>query len=377
MLTDELNFTLPPELIATEPAVPRDSARLLVINRAAQTLAHHHVRDLPTLGLFGPNDLLIFNQSKVVPAYFELTRTATGGHVTGLYLGSPSADTWSVLLESRGKLQPGESLHFNDDSKLTLTTRCENGRWLAECHSPLSHHALLDQVGSPPLPPYIRKQRQAMNLPPLQQDDSARYNTVYASEAGSVAAPTAGLHFTPELLAALDTQGVSRAHVTLHVGLGTFAPIRTDRVEDHAIHSETCSVSQSTLKAIARTRAAGGRIIPVGTTTVRTLESLPRPLPNGDSTDGSTGVSAGDITMDTNLFITPAEPAHDGRPARPAFDFRFADMLMTNFHLPRSSLLALVASLPGVDVPTLKQWYAQAIEHKYRFYSYGDAMIIV
>lgn len=371
MLTDELDFTLPPELIATEPASPRDSARLLVIRRATKTIAHHHVRDLPSLGLFGPNDLFIFNQSKVVPAYFQLTRTATGGHVTGLYLASPAPDTWSVLLESRGKLQPGESLHFNNESRLTLTTRLENGRWLATLHSPLAHLALLDQIGSPPLPPYIRKQRQALNLPPLQPNDRDRYNTVYASQAGSVAAPTAGLHFTTQLLASLQAQGVQLAHVTLHVGLGTFAPIRTERVEDHPIHSETCSVSAATLQAIARTRANGGKIIPVGTTTVRTLESLPRDLPT--SPDALTS----DITMDTRLFITPAEPAHDGQPARDAFDFRFADHLMTNFHLPRSSLLALVASLPGVDVPSLKQWYASAIENKYRFYSYGDAMLIV
>lgn len=368
MLTYELDFSLPAELIATEPAQPRDSARLLVIHRKAKTVAHHHVRDLPALNLFGPDDLIIFNQSKVVPAYFQLTRTATGGHVTGLYLATPTPNTWSVLLESRGKLQPGESLHFDDQSRLTLTTRCENGRWLANLTSPLTDLALLDQVGSPPLPPYIRKQRQAMNLPSLQPDDRDRYNTVYASESGSVAAPTAGLHFTPALLASLDKLGVKRAHVTLHVGLGTFAPIRTDHVEDHAIHSEMCSVPAATLQAIARTRAAGGKIIPVGTTTVRTLESLPENWQNDLTAD---------VTMDTNLFITPAEAERDGRAARPGFDFRFADMLMTNFHLPRSSLLALVASLPDVGVPALLDWYAKAIENKYRFYSYGDAMLLV
>ncbi len=361
MRTDELDYNLPPDLIATEPAHPRDAARLLVIHRKTSRLSHHHVRDLPDLGILRPSDLLVFNQSKVVPAYVQLTRTATGGQVTGLYLTSPQDNQWSILLESRGRLQEGEWLHFDDESRLQLLTRCENGRWIAALHSPLSTMTLLDRVGSPPLPPYIRKQRQAMQLPALSPGDRDRYNTVYASQTGSVAAPTAGLHFTPELLARLQAVGVSRAMVTLHVGLGTFAPIRTDHVEDHPIHNEVCSVPAATLDAIARTRAAGGRVIPVGTTTVRTLESLPRPLP---------AASQGDVNMDTRLFITPAEPN------KPAFEFQHTDLLMTNFHLPRSSLLALVAALPDVGVPNLLHWYTQAIGQRYRFYSYGDAMLL-
>lgn len=361
MRTDELDYQLPPDLIATEPAQPRDSARLMVIDRKTGSISHHQVRDLPDLGIFRPGDLLVFNQSKVVPAYVELTRTATGGHVTGLYLSSPQSNQWSILLESRGKLQEGEWLHFDDESSIQLLTRCENGRWIASLHSPLSTLELLNRKGSPPLPPYIRKQRQAMQMPPLGPADRDRYNTVYASQSGSVAAPTAGLHFTEDLLSRLEAIGVQKAMVTLHVGLGTFAPIRTENVEDHPIHNEICCVPRATLEAIAHTRAAGGRVIPVGTTTVRTLESLPRPMPSPED---------GDVNLDTRLFITPAPPGQRG------FEFQHTDILMTNFHLPRSSLLALVAALPGVGVPNLLSWYRQAVENRYRFYSYGDAMLL-
>lgn len=210
----------------------------------------------------------------------------------------------------------------------------------------------------PPLPPYIRKARKSHDLPEVNDDDMTRYNTVYAREAGSIAAPTAGLHFTTELLASLDKIGVTRAEVTLHVGLGTFAPIRCQQVNEHPIHSETLSIPPETLRLIQQTREAGRSITPVGTTTVRAIESLP------DDLDPQTQQAH---NASTSLFITPDN----------GFAFRFTDRLMTNFHLPHSTLLALVAAMPGVGIDRLLGWYQEAIRQSYRFYSYGDAMLIV
>lgn len=365
MLTQELDYHLPPERIATTPAEPRDAARLMVVHRRHNRIEHRHVRDLPDLGL-GPNDLLVFNHSRVLPAFFEGVRHGTGGKITGLYLGAPAPGLWHVMLESRGSLRTGESVRLAPDAALELVTRLGAGQWHARLHSPQGTLDLLQRVGSTPLPPYIRKRRQALAQPLHQPDDAHRYNTVYAAEPGSVAAPTAGLHFTAPLLRQLDSLGVARAFVTLHVGLGTFAPVRTQRVEDHPIHSEWVSIPPATLAALARTRANAGRIIPVGTTTVRALESLPDPLPDPP-------LHPGPFSTDTRLFITPPDPAA----GTPGFRFRFADGLMTNFHLPCSTLLALVAALPEVGLDRLKQWYQLAIDHEYRFYSFGDAMLLL
>ena len=357
MLTDELNYQLPPDLIAVTPAPSRDDARLMVVRRGEDDVSHHHVRDLPRL-LNGPNDLLVFNRSKVLPAAFDAVRAGTGGKVTGLYLDSPQPGRWEVMLESRGSLQPGETIALDDNSQLVLLERLGGGCWTARLDSPHDDMSLLDKIGSPPLPPYIRKARKALRQPTIQPRDTDRYNTVYAADPGSVAAPTAGLHFTDQLLATLDAAGVRRAALTLHVGLGTFAPVRTERVEDHPIHAERISVPPDTIEALRQARQRGMRIIPVGTTSVRALESLPQQLPNSDRP----------FTTNTSLFIAPGDHG---------FAFRFADALMTNFHLPRSTLLALVAALPGVGVARLLDWYQQAVENRYRFYSYGDAMLVL
>jgi len=368
MLTTDLDYDLPPRLIATEPAAPRDGAKLMLVDRHTGQVQHHHVRDLPRLvaqrpdpiNTPQPGDLLVFNQSRVLPASFTAKRDSTQGKVRGLYLKNlntldrSDGCYWELMLESRGKLRVGEHLFLNEHSRLTLTEKLEQGRWTAKLDSPDPTMDLLERIGSPPLPPYIRRQRRHLNQPEIHSQDTARYNTVFASDPGSVAAPTAGLHFTPALLDTLGHAGIQRATVTLHIGLGTFAPVRTERLEDHPIHSEWLRVPATTLAAIRNTRARGGRIIPVGTTTVRALESLPEEPPQ-----------TGDFSTQTRLLITPG------------FSFRFTDALLTNFHLPRSTLLAMVAALPGVGLDRLKGWYQTAITHDYRFYSYGDAMLIV
>ena len=367
MRTDTLDYHLPPDRIATTPAHPRDAARLMVIDRATGRIHHRRVADLsclvresPPVAGPRPGDLLVLNRSRVLPAHFHAQRAATGGAVTGLYLQS-ERDAWQVMLESRGKLQPGERLTLTPGAQLLLDRPLGRGVWTARLESETNTLKLLQRIGAPPLPPYIRKARRARHQPEQLASDSELYNTVYADEPGSIAAPTAGLHFTPTLLKTLEDTGVHLAFLTLHVGLGTFAPVRTERLEDHDIHEEWLSIPAQTIAALHETRQRGGRIIPVGTTTVRALESLPDPL----------SANHHDFAAPTRLFITPGDDTHNG------FRFRFADALMTNFHLPRSTLLALVAAVPGVGVEQLKSWYRLAIEQHYRFYSYGDAMLIV
>jgi len=374
MLTESLDFSLPPQLIATEPSQPRDAARLMVIDRHSGSIHHTHVRNLPglvskpptSMATPQPGDLLVFNQSRVIPAFFVATRSATGGSIRGLYLASPSQEdrcTWLVMLESRGKLNVGEKISLEQQSWLELEENRCHGQWLARLTSPDNTSILLNRIGKPPLPPYIRRQRRLLHQAEIQPQDTLAYNTVFAQDPGSIAAPTAGLHFTTDLLAQLEQVGIQHAVVTLHVGLGTFAPVRTQRLEDHEIHLEPMTVPTATMTAIEATRRAGGRVIPIGTTTVRALESLPDPPP-----------TQGDFTTCTDLFITP-----DGSPSAGAcgFSFRFTDALMTNFHLPKSTLLAMVAALPEVGLPRLKAWYQLAIDEAYRFYSYGDAMLIL
>lgn len=359
MKTSDLDFELPLDRIATEPAEPRDSARLLVVRRESDTLEHRHFRDLPDIdGALRPGDLLVFNETRVLPARFSAIRANTGGRVTGLYLQSPAPGQWEVMLESGGRLQTGETIALTSTAHLTLLDKRDQGLWLAELHSDDSTEALLSQIGHTPLPPYILKQRKAQHEAIDRPTDATRYNTIYAQQPGSVAAPTAGLHFTEGLLQRIDAMGVQRAAVTLHVGLGTFAPVRSDTLESHTIHREAISISAATLAKIKATRQAGGRVIPIGTTTVRALESLPADWAELAANNRS-------YVADTSLYILPG------------FQFRFADALVTNFHLPQSTLLALVASLPGLDVPRLLAVYRQAIAEQYRFYSFGDAMLIL
>lgn len=370
MRTDAFDYQLPAELIATEPADPRDSARLMVVERAGGWVSHRRVSDLGGSDGAGPlraGDLLVLNETKVVPAWFTGVRAGTGGRVSGLYLKDHSPGCWLVMLEANGSLRAGEMIVLDasadsdgDPPELALVEAVGGGQWVVRLGEGWDTQRVLGFAGAPPLPPYIRRRRRALDRAAIEPTDTERYNTVYACESGSVAAPTAGLHFTDALLGRLDEMGVDRTTLTLHVGPGTFAPVRADRLEDHTMHSERFSVPQEAIDAIRATRGRGGRVIAVGTTSVRALESLPDPPPG-----------RGGFSGETELMISPAANGDPGYP------FRFTDGLLTNFHLPRSTLLALVAALPGVGLTKLLHWYREAIDRGYRFYSYGDAMLIL
>ena len=333
------DYDLPEHLIAQTPAANRADARLLVVHRRTGRLAHRFFRDLPEY--LNAGDLLVRNNTKVLPARLTGIREKTGGRWEGLYLGE-RGDVWELLAQTRGFPDAGEILSADRGRlRLELVGRTDERHWLLRPLSPGAAAELLAIHGSIPLPPYIRKG--------LADDaDAERYQTVYAAESGSVAAPTAGLHFTPELLRELLLREVGIADVTLHVGLGTFAPVKVADPTQHSIHSEWCEVPAVTLDAI---RNCGGRTIAVGTTTVRALESAARLSPR-HAYRGA-----------TDLFI------------HPPFEFRTVGGLITNFHLPRTTLLLLVQAFSGSKL--LKAAYAEAVRAEYRFFSYGDAMLIV
>jgi S-adenosylmethionine:tRNA ribosyltransferase-isomerase len=365
--TDELDFRLPEELIATHPVSPRDAARLLVVSRSDPAVMEHRVfRDLPTF--LHPGDVLVTNASAVIPARIFARRADTGGRVEGLFLIEPEPGVWKVLLKSNGKLRAGQAIgvvpRADDDAApratLELIERSGDG-WLARLTSPAgrSAQAVLREVGATPLPPYILAQRSRRADATPDELDRGEYQTVYADdrEAHSVAAPTAGLHFTQRLIDEIEHMGVARHKLLLHVGEGTFKPVTADTLGGHDMHSERITVPRETIKAARAARTSGGKLVLVGTTCVRAMESLPDDLPEPT---GEKGYSA-----DTSLYILPG------------FDFRWTDALITNFHLPRSTLLAMVGALFPEGVPRLLEIYRRAIEERYRFYSYGDAMLIL
>ncbi|MFO0805027.1 MAG: tRNA preQ1(34) S-adenosylmethionine ribosyltransferase-isomerase QueA [Gemmataceae bacterium] len=329
------DYELPEKLIAQQPAERRDESRLLVVRRADRSLEHRTFRDLPEL--LNPGDLLVLNDTKVLPARLLGTRAATGGKWEGLFLQRTERGLWELLCKTRGYARLGEVIDTGHGQRFILRARTEDKHWLVEPDPPGEPEAILAKIGHIPLPPYIRKGR-------AETDDSQRYQTVFAERLGSVAAPTAGLHFTPELLKRVEGNGIGTARVTLHVGLGTFAPIKTDDPTQHTIHREWCEVNEAACEAI---RNCKGRVIAVGTTATRTLETS-----GGAPFRGETG-----------LFI------------HPPFEFRVVQGMITNFHLPRTTLLLLVGALSGSDL--LRLAYEEAIRREYRFYSYGDAMLIV
>ena len=336
------DYHLPECLIAQEPAARRDESRLLVVRRDAGTLEHRTFRDLPALLRSG--DLLVLNDTKVIPARVVGRRAATGGKWEGLFLREHPDGTWDMLAQTRGYPRAGEPFVTDTGLTLTLVGRTEERHWLLRPDVAGPAADLLAVHGRIPLPPYIRKGT-------AHEADRDRYQTVFAERAGSVAAPTAGLHFTPDLLARLTDAGVGTARVTLHVGLGTFEPVKATDPTKHAIHAEWCEVSHAAVDAIRAAKARGGRVVAVGTTTTRTLESGARP-------DGLKPFRG-----DTGLFI------------HPPFEFRVIDGLVTNFHLPRTTLLLLAQAFAGTDL--LRQAYAEAVAAEYRFFSYGDAMLIL
>ncbi len=357
--TDQLGYELPPQLVATRPAEPRDSARLLVMSRSGTGIEHARVRDLPRFLRAG--DAMVFNDSAVIPARLVGRRVDTSGRVEGLFLEEAETDGgWLVLLSSNGRLRPGVQVELLDTRSRPSGRRLHLGErrgdaWIVRLEPPGPTAAVLDAVGWTPIPPYILKARREGHVD--DERDRVWYETVYADphRRHSVAAPTAGLHFTPALLADLDDAGVRRLGVTLHVGAGTFRPIRVDLVEKHRMDAERFEVSASVLAAVRAARGgergpAAGRVIAVGTTVVRVLESLP-------------AAGEGPLAERTDLLITPP------------YRFKHTDGMLTNFHLPHSTLLALVAAMVGLE--RLKAVYREAIERRYRFYSYGDAMLVL
>lgn len=345
----DFDYELPEELIAQEPSQARDQARLLVVDRQLQTFSDRTIRDLP--GLLSPGDLLVFNNTKVIPARLYGQRASTEGKWEGLYLQPVGEDTWEILSHTRGYLRAGEFVdlfdreHKPSQSRLKVVGRTPSKHLLVQPDPPIAPLALLEEIGHVPIPCYIRRGVD-------RDDDRQRYQTVFAKYEGSVAAPTAGLHFTPDLLQQLIDRGIELAFVTLHVGFGTFQPIKAEKLSEHRMHSEWCALPAETVLAIEKCRAAGKKVIAVGTTTVRTLESAY--LKNNGHLQAWSG--------STDLFI------------QPPFSFHTIDGLLTNFHLPQSSLLILVCAFAGREL-TLRA-YAHAVQECYRFYSYGDAMLI-
>ena len=376
--TDELDYVLPPELIARNPVHPRDHSRLLVFRRSADSIEDCQFSDLPQL--LSPGDLLIANDTRVIPAKLSLSKES-GGSITGLFIDELSAGKWRVMLRTRGRAAPGMRLAaIADNGKACvylklLAREPEKGQWVVEVNDTRPAHEILARIGSMPLPPYIEKARgtsansmaKASGLeltegarhgdsPARPCDDAENYQTIYARTAGALAAPTAGLHFTPEVFAALTQRGINRSFVTLHVGLGTFLPVEAATLDQHPMHWESFMIPRATVESIRKQRANKGRVVLVGTTTVRTLESMA-----GEIVDGSKAPD--DISGSTNLLI------------QPGYAFQLTDALITNFHLPRSTLLALVGALTGLS--RLKEIYQHAITRRYRFYSFGDAMLIL
>lgn len=340
MRTSDFDYVLPAELIAQTPAEPRDSSRLLVMDRRQRSLSHHTFRDLPAL--LRPGDLLVLNQTRVLPARLRARKVPTGGRVEILLLRRIEPQTWEAWVGGKG-LRPGRRVAVEDGPEAVVLEDLGGARRLLRFSQPISK--ALSRIGVMPLPPYIHT--------PLRHAD--QYQTVFARHLGSAAAPTAGLHFTPNLLVRLEDGGVRLAWVTLHIGLDTFAPVVEDDPTRHPIHSEWCSLPQETAEAWSEARARGKRVVAVGTTSVRALETATRAAPAGQAIAPFEGP--------TDLYILPG------------FEFRAVDALITNFHLPRSTLLMMVSAFAGRE-PLLDAYHI-AIRERYRFYSFGDAMLIL
>lgn len=346
MRTDELDFVLPPELIAQQPVPDRAGSRLLHYQRSTRQFADRHFADLPDLLRAG--DLLVMNDARVVPARFSLLKPG-GGHVEGLFIQQLSPGRWQVMLKNVGTPRPEVPLRFLADPAHALYALAKDaeGHYEVRVEPEICPFELLERIGRMPLPPYIRRQK---DRDERDAADRQRYQTVFAGQPCAVAAPTAGLHFTPELLDRLRARGIDHACLTLHVGLGTFKPVTADRLEDHPMHVETYSIPPTTADAINAAKKTGRRIVAVGTTSARVLESQPADQP----------IAA--LTGQTGIFIYPP------------YQWKHVNALITNFHLPRSTLIALVAAMVGLDQQ--RRLYQHAIHSSYRFFSYGDAMLI-
>ncbi len=349
MKTEKLFYDLPTELIAQQPLSVRSDSRLLVLNRYSGDILDSRFSNLGDF--LSPGDCLVLNDTKVLPARFFARRT-TGAKLEGLFLSESSDNIWTVYLKGSRKVKPGEKLYLRNKIKqdfyqAELLEKTDQGRCRLKLKTDMDTDTILEKIGFPPLPPYIKRD----DDPDIAEADKLRYQTVYAQKTGAVAAPTAGLHFTVQLIEQLKKNGICFANLTLHVGAGTFKPITAENLEDHQIHEERFSIDQENAAIINAAKNKGRRIIPVGTTSTRVLETVAHDL-QVEPTNGS-----------TDLFITPG------------YKFKVADAMITNFHLPKSSLLALVAAFAGLE--NILAAYNHAVQQRYRFYSYGDAMLII
>lgn len=345
MNINDFDYHLPEELIAQQPADKRDFSRLLVVHRDTGEIEHKHFYDV--LDYLNPGDCLVMNNSKVLPARLFGTKAETGAKVEFLLIKRLHGDVWESMVKPGKRLKPGDSVIFSEDFKADIIDYGDDGTRIVEFKYNGIFMERLEELGKMPLPPYIERESVL--------SDKDRYQTVYCKEEGSVAAPTAGLHFTEELLEKAKAKGVKLAYVTLHVGIGTFRPVKCENIEDHQMHFEEYEITQENADIINETKAAGGRIISVGTTSTRTMESA------AVEKDGEYVMEAGSDS--TGIFIYPG------------YEFKIIDSLITNFHLPKSTLLMLISALYNRE--EILKVYETAVKEEYRFFSYGDAMIII
>ena len=350
MRIEDFDYELPEELIAQTPMQQRDACRLMVLDMEHKTVEHRHFYDI--LNYVNTGDCLVLNDSRVIPARMYGTKESTGAHIEMLLIKRIDGDRWECMVRPGKRLHDGDTVLFEGRTGIVLRAEIlgyqdpENGTRLVEFSYEGIFMEVLEDIGSMPLPPYITR--------PAEDSDKEMYQTVYSRIDGSVAAPTAGLHFTEELLQKARDKGVRIAYVTLHVGIGTFRPVKVDVIEEHRMHFEECSIDEENAALINDTIEKGGRIISVGTTSTRTLESM------AVSEDGKYRVKAGNTA--TGIFIYPG------------YSFKIVDALITNFHLPKSTLIMLVSAL--YDREEILKAYKTAVEERYRFFSYGDAMLI-
>ncbi len=340
MKTSDFYYDLPEELIAQTPVEPRNSSRLMVLPRNGGEIKHKHFYDLPEF--LKPGDCLVLNNTRVLPARLYGTREDTGAVVEFVLLRQHGNKLWECLAGPGKKAKTGYKFKFSDKLTATVTDVLEDGNRMIEFACEGDFFAVLDEVGQMPLPPYIKEKLK----------DKERYQTVYSKDAGSAAAPTAGLHFTKEMLESIKAMGVNIAYVTLHVGLGTFRPVKVEDVTQHKMHTEHYYIPEEAAKTINETRKNGGRVICVGTTSCRTVESCAKKYGEIKECSG-----------DTDIFIYPG------------FEFKCMDGLITNFHLPESTLIMLVSAFAGYD--NVMNAYNTAVKERYRFFSFGDAMLIL
>ncbi len=345
MKTQDFDYHLPEELIAQKPTDKRDASRLLVVHRDTGELEHRHFYNI--LEYFEPGDCLVLNDSRVLPARLFGIKEKTGAKVEFLLIKRMEGDLWQTMIRPGKRLKSGDWVEFSPDVRAEIIDYGSDGTRLAQFHYQGIFMERLEELGKMPLPPYIKRES--------RQEDKVRYQTVYCREDGSVAAPTAGLHFTKELLEQAEERGIEIAYVTLHVGIGTFRPVKCTNIEEHQMHVEEYHITKENADKINRAKESGGRILSVGTTSARTLESA------AALKDGRYLVEDGE--SDTGIFIYPG------------YAFKMVDALLTNFHLPKSTLLMLVSAL--YDREAILKVYETAVKERYRFFSYGDAMLLL